>query len=111
MTTTGTQNTSTVKYLAEHEAAIDATEVAYRAALVDLQANCPHTTVLRYQDSDHMSFRVCEDCGVACRAQWDSPAHVRKGSEASLMGKRYYAVSWPQYARALPRRTRERDDD
>lgn len=95
--------TLTAKYLAEHEAAIDAAEAAYRAALANLQATCGHHTVLRYEDSDYMAYRVCEDCGVTCRAQWDSPVHVREGSETSLMGKRYYSVSWPEYARALPR--------
>lgn len=100
---TSTQTAPAVKYLAEQAAAIDEAEASYRAALVDLQANRPHMTVLRHQDCDYMAFRVCEDCGVSCRAQWDSPVHVRKDGEASLMGKRYYSVSWSQYARALPR--------
>lgn len=108
---TSTQTAQAVKYLAAQEAAIDAAEAAYRTALEDLQANCSHPTVLRYENSDYKAFRVCEDCGVSCQAQWDSPVHVLTGSEVSLMGKRYYSVSWPQYARALPRRTLEVNDD
>lgn len=108
---TSTQPAQAAKYLAEQEAGIDAAEAAYRAALADLQAHCPHTVVLRHEDSDYLAFRVCEGCGASCRAQWDSPVHIRPGSEASLMGKRYYSVSWPQYARALPRRTRNVDED
>lgn len=105
------ETTQTVKYLAEQAAAIDAAEAVYRAALADLQAACEHRTILRYEDRDYTEFRVCEDCGVTCRARWGSSVHVQPGSEVSLMGKRYYSVSWPEYARALPRTLISHDEE
>ena len=93
---TGCKPTIRTYLLAEEQAIVDAM-AAYQRALADLQAACEHRTVLRHEGKDYKSFRVCEDCGITCIAAWDSPVHAK--GERSLLGKRYYAVDWPTFAR------------
>lgn len=99
------------KYLIEHEQAIKDAEKAYLEALVELQENCPHDVILEHIDSDYEMFRVCEECGTTCRAQWSSPVHAFGNME--IFEGRAYKVSWPEFAKTTPkigRRWVQRED-
>lgn len=89
------------KYLVEEELRIDEAEKNYLSAVFELQKVCTHSVVLEHIDYNYHMFRVCEDCGITCRADWSSP--VWAFGEKSLMGKRAYKVSWTEFASACPK--------
>lgn len=76
------------QYLTAEEGAIKAAKRTYQEALAALQAQCDHKTVLKHEDSHYVAFRVCEECGITCIANWDS-----------LMQRRTYSVNWPTFAK------------
>lgn len=88
------------KYLQTEEAAIDAAKLAYIDALMKLQEECEHNTILEYEDNNYETFRVCEDCGTTCRTRWGSAFHAY-GNMAIFEG-RSYKVDWPTFARTAP---------
>lgn len=92
------QNTNT--YLQEEAQAILDAEEAYRKALIELQEICEHRTILEHIDSHYHMFRVCEDCGTTCRADWSSSVHAF-GNMAIFCG-RAYKVGWTEFAQATP---------
>lgn len=85
------------QYLTAEEGAIKAAKRTYQEALAALQAQCDHKTVLKHEDSHYVAFRVCEECGITCIANWDSPVHAK--GERSLMQRRTYSVNWPTFAK------------
>lgn len=92
------KNTNT--YLqAEVQAILDAEE-AYRKALITLQENCEHKTVLEHESHDYEQFRVCEDCGSTSRAKWGSSVYAF--GNMAIFEQRAYKVGWTEFAQATP---------
>jgi len=88
------------KYLVEEEKAIKDAKQAYRDALIKLQESCKHNTVLEHIDSNYHMFRVCEECGSTCRADWSSP--VWAYGNLNLLEGRAYSVGWTEFAKTAP---------
>lgn len=89
------------KYLQDEEQAIEAAKTTYLQALIELQEVCEHKTILEHVDSHYHMFRVCEDCGTTCRADWSSS--VWAFGNMAIFGGRAYKVGWTEFAQATPK--------
>lgn len=87
------------KYLEKERNAVYSAYRAYDAALKALQETCEHSNILKYTDSGYLTYRICEDCGLEERSQWDSSYRYKH------LGGRAYAVSFHELAAARPKST------
>lgn len=84
--------------VAEEARALEAAKKAYEDRVKEIQKDCKHSVVLKFTDMNHLTTRICEECGYYERVQWDS---VFGYKDKNLIG-RAYIVSRSEILKAMP---------